>query len=747
MPQTKKVAVLYAPGSAEWGSCHTIGQNLTAAYRLFGKLENVRVDFLKYQKDIPGPRLDAMARKILAGNYACLCFIEHSPLPLGLVKALMTASKGAELPPLIFHLYGDFTFYAPSFLSTIYLLRGQRLRLVCASPKQVGLVQSLVDAPAGAVGYCPFPVDTGRFQPNPRLRAAERKALGWEEDEFVLLYTGRLSLQKNITMLLKETFRHLATRKDGKKVRVALAGAYDDLGAPFFGIYPAEEEYFFRTKKTLEALSPALGSVDLLGNLSANRLQRVYNAADAYMSLSLHHDEDYGMAPAEALACGLPCLLSDWGGFPAFAAINSKSGKRVWLVPPRLEKSGISFLRQNLDSALREILAIQQDFVQRENAVRDFLKLFSIESVARQIQREVSAAQGSPPLEIKPAFVTLSQRTLEQSQEKRRNIYSGFDDPLYSTVYQAYLEPSAPSKATPVLTKDRTCKLDWFTPLHAICARAQPKSVAERRLYQMLFPLIKEYSGGAVPAIFLHFLRDLQELNSEKITVARDGAIPLLQFFQRHPTPDGIKTRVAVHEELLSCVPPPWQSVIASYRVVSRQPQSGKASSVFLFGLNTKGAISLASCTAALKKNATRISQSKKRFLYLPTRFFSEADDDQTNLQIAQKIFASLGPGTQVVNWNRLPDLRGSSRCFAVDLGEKMIVADPSLLHSLGKMGIFLDAKAVAKGEQLLPLSPHHGLAVDFSPKFPKLTSALRKRHEQELLSTPLARALMGVAG
>ena len=52
----------------------------------------------------------------------------------------------------------------------------------------------------------PVPVDTARFQPNPRMRKSLRLAFGVEENQLVFGYVGRLSEEKISTYLLQAFF-------------------------------------------------------------------------------------------------------------------------------------------------------------------------------------------------------------------------------------------------------------------------------------------------------------------------------------------------------------------------------------------------------------------------------------------------------------------------------------------------------------------------------------------------------------
>lgn len=437
------IGVIVSPGQANWGSCHTIGTNLRFAYeaaerKLSGKQS---FEYINYGEKLGKKDLSGLAKSILAKNFSCVSFIDHWPPAFGLIREMFAAAKGRELPAFIIHVYGDFTFYSTDMVSTFYLLRGQKVRPICASERQVRLVNGLLSADKKSIGYVPFPVNTKIYFPDAGIRAEERKALGWGEDEYVMLYTGRISMQKNVTTAIAQFFEHLKKNpgyRKGMKFRFALAGKYDDLGAPFFGNSPPKNEYFFRIRNIAEGIDPNLGTVSYLGNFEPEKLNRVYNAADGFMSLSLHHDEDYGMSPAEALATGLPCVLSDWGGYTSFARVNSISQKQVWLVTVGIDGKGPHFAEPILKDSLRGILNSPRSMPERIDAARRFQELFSIEAVGNQLEQEIANAQESSVQGASKIFLELAKRAIDIRNGKAVRIYHSYEDPLYQKIYSPY---------------------------------------------------------------------------------------------------------------------------------------------------------------------------------------------------------------------------------------------------------------------------------------------------------------------
>jgi len=136
------------------------------------------------------------------------------------------------------------------------------------------------------------------------------------------------------------------------------------------------------------------------------------------VSLSLYHDEDFGMSPAEAALCGLPLVLTDWGGYAGFRDYSLACD----LVPVRIE---------------RGTLRIDSDAIQSRLALR-------LEKVCSAKERETLAAHAQNYLSV-PAATEILRGVLTRSPGP----FPGFAESLnrfkelfranYEEIYSAYV--------------------------------------------------------------------------------------------------------------------------------------------------------------------------------------------------------------------------------------------------------------------------------------------------------------------
>lgn len=157
----------------------------------------------------------------------------------------------------------------------------------------------------------PFAYDERTFHP---LDAAERRAararLGLDDEIPVLVYPGRITLEKNVHTVLR-VFRGVLENVPGTVLLIA-GPASDQL--PFGGVGSHPVHLTRSMEKAARKLGLPEGSVRMLGSLAPPQLRECYGAADVALNMTLHHDENFGLSQVEAMACGIPVVGTRWGG-------------------------------------------------------------------------------------------------------------------------------------------------------------------------------------------------------------------------------------------------------------------------------------------------------------------------------------------------------------------------------------------------------------------------------------------------
>jgi glycosyltransferase involved in cell wall biosynthesis len=144
-------------------------------------------------------------------------------------------------------------------------------------------------------------VDTEAFSRDPGSGEIERGRLGLRGP--VVGYVGRMCEQKGTHTLLDAFARLKHSRPDAELV---LVGPIED----FVGDHTAAAR---RWESRMEAVGGRY-----LGAVHDERLRGLYNLFDVFVMPTLEH-EMFGMATAEAQACGTPAIVSDHGGLPEVA--------------------------------------------------------------------------------------------------------------------------------------------------------------------------------------------------------------------------------------------------------------------------------------------------------------------------------------------------------------------------------------------------------------------------------------------
>lgn len=349
MKGSRQFAIIMS-GNPTWTSCKFIVSNLQAAYAIAlpeAHLFHFGLEMIRDDSKFDDTKLWRLASSIFELRPAKVIFIDHAPHPLMLLNALVARYGSAPLPDFCFHLYGDFTFHAASWTAIAPLLRKANVQFISASLAQAKLISNFLVTKV-ASDVCHFPIDEKKFCFDAKERDVWRNKLGLN-DEFAIIYTGRISMQKNSIRLLDEFARFAFS--SSRKVRLILAGIPDSIDSPMFGIESCLGRFTSEWMRRCDELSEL--KIIQLGFIDHASLRGVYNAADLYMSLSTHHDEDYGMAVAEALASGTRALTTRWGGYSFFNKLNPKICRNI---PVTLLPEGLSFDSEDIQKQLNEIV-------------------------------------------------------------------------------------------------------------------------------------------------------------------------------------------------------------------------------------------------------------------------------------------------------------------------------------------------------------------------------------------------------
>jgi glycosyltransferase involved in cell wall biosynthesis len=148
----------------------------------------------------------------------------------------------------------------------------------------------------------PLGVHSADFEFTSEERAAARSELNLEADNVLALFVGRLAFVAKAHPQVMYEGLQAAMERTGKQVVLAQCG-WSPNGFISNAYAQGAAEF-----------APSVRSIILDGRNPESR-RRCWAAADLFLSLSDNLQETFGLTPLEAMAAGLPVVVTDWNGY------------------------------------------------------------------------------------------------------------------------------------------------------------------------------------------------------------------------------------------------------------------------------------------------------------------------------------------------------------------------------------------------------------------------------------------------
>lgn len=170
----------------------------------------------------------------------------------------------------------------------------------------------------------PLGIHAKEFAFNSQDKRSARASLGLEADEVVVLFAGRLSFHAKAHPYPMLVALQTAAEQTGQKVHLLLCGQFPN---------DAVKNAFL---SGASRYAPSVRTQWVDGK-SFDAYRSAWAASDLFVSLSDNLQETFGITPLEAMASGLPVLVSDWDGYKD-TVVDGETGYRIptWMPPPDL---------------------------------------------------------------------------------------------------------------------------------------------------------------------------------------------------------------------------------------------------------------------------------------------------------------------------------------------------------------------------------------------------------------------------
>ncbi len=280
----------------------------------------------------------------------------------------------------------------------------------------------------------PLGVDTQDFVFTDDEKANARNSFGITEDTIVVLYVGRLAFHGKAHPLAMYSAIQTAAKLTGKRIMLLECGWHAN-------------EYI--CEAFTEGANYACPDVQVktLDGRDINTKMRCWASADIFCSLSDNIQETFGIAPVEAMAAGLPAVVSDWDGYKDTVR-DDHDGFRIPTMSPAPGTCNDLAYRHAYDIDSYDMYIGHYSSlvsIQQEQLIAAFVALFSSE----ELRRDMGASGAKRAKELFDWSVIIPQyeglwaeQTSMRLSSQRRSKADNKTTPAGTIAWPARLDPS-----------------------------------------------------------------------------------------------------------------------------------------------------------------------------------------------------------------------------------------------------------------------------------------------------------------
>jgi glycosyltransferase involved in cell wall biosynthesis len=257
----------------------------------------------------------------------------------------------------------------------------------------------------------PLGVHAGRFARKEADRASWRKKIGLADDVTAILFFGRLSVHAKAAPFQLALAAERAAQAGKARFAIIWCGWFND---------DFQRRVFMNTAK---AMAPSVPFHHVDGRDAGTRFS-IWAAADIFCSLSDNIQESFGLTVIEAMAAGLPVVVSNWNGYRE-AVEHEVNGIAVdsYLAPGPHRDTAYRYL-SGLDTYDLHIGALSQlSFVDLEQTAQWLVRLAGDKALRDKLAAAAQAtiAQKFDWKAVMPRYFELWAQQLELLAKARRD--------------------------------------------------------------------------------------------------------------------------------------------------------------------------------------------------------------------------------------------------------------------------------------------------------------------------------------